>query len=243
MGHGVGAASDATAAQPLSPTSDGRFDTALVMLAGIDVQIDRTPVLRGLNLRIDPGEVVGVTGANGCGKTTLLRVLATLSAPTAGHGHVLGAELGSRASARVRARIGLIGHLSPWYPQLTLRENLGFLARLGGCGDGAAAAALRAVGLGRAGGRRADGCSAGMLRRAELAWILLADPTLLLLDEVHTGLDAAAVGLVDHVVERAQRRGGAAVLVSHDHHRLEALADRRLELSDGRLVTPAGASS
>jgi heme exporter protein A len=209
---------------------------ALVTLAGIGVDLERTPVLRNVDLVIQPGEVLGVVGPNGCGKSTLLRVLATLLRPSTGGGEVLGAALGGRMCWGVRPQIGLVGHGSGLYPRLTLAENLRLVARLTGRADEAAARALADVGLAGAGHRRAEQSSQGMLRRVDLARVLLAEPRLLLLDEPHAGLDAAAFGLVDLLVHRCRERGGASVLVSHDVARLRAAVDRVVEIVDGRVV-------
>ncbi|WP_219418042.1 ABC transporter ATP-binding protein [Pseudonocardia nigra] len=211
-------------------------EARLVCLDRVDVTVQRTPVLRRLDLELRPGEVLGVLGANGSGKTTLLHLLATLIAPSAGGGHVLGAALGASGCAAVRPRIGLIGHQPALYPQLTLAENLQFVARLTGRTADAADRALTAVGLAGAAQRRADRCSQGMLRRTELARVLLTEPLLLLLNEVHAGLDSAATGLVDEVVRRVRERGGGCVLVSHEPDRLTGLADRLVRVLDGRAV-------
>lgn len=205
----------------------------LVRLRGIAVELGRTPVLRGLDLDIAPAELVGVLGANGSGKSTLLRVLATLQRPAAGTGFVLGARLDTAECARVRPRICHLGHETALYPQLSLRDNVRFVARLTGRGEAAVDRVLATVGLTGAAGRLAQACSHGMLRRTELARALLLEPRLLLLDEPHAGLDPAAAGLVDHVAARVCGTGGATVLVSHEHDRLGTLADRVVEIVDG----------
>lgn len=201
----------------------------------MSVTVDRTPVLRGLTLTVGAEEAVGLVGANGSGKSTLLRLMATLLLPAAGKGQVLGARLGTREVERVRPGIALVGHTPALYPRLTLGENLAFYCRLTGTAIDAAEAALRTVGLSRAADRPADRCSHGMLRRAELARVLVAGPRLLLLDEAHAGLDRASAGLVDVVVDEVRGRGGGAVVVSHERSRLEATVDRILEIEDGAL--------
>lgn len=215
---------------------------AAVMLRGVGVVLDRTPVLRGLDLLVGAGEVVGLAGANGSGKSTLLRVLATVLAPSSGHGEVLGAALGTRRSREVRPRIALVGHSPALYPQLTLRENLHFVARLTGRPEQAADDALERVGLARAAGRRAAHCSQGMARRAELARVQLTEPALLLLDEAHAGLDATSVGLLDELLGQIRRRGGGAVVVSHEPRCLAERADRVVQLAEGRIGAVPGGS-
>ena len=197
--------------------------------------VERTPVLRGVDLTVAAGEAVGLVGGNGSGKSTLLRVLATLLAPRSGTAHVLGARLGTREVERVRPAIAMVGHAAALYPRLTLAENLRFWCRLSGRDAGAAGAALRMVGLERAADRPADRCSHGMLRRAELARAWLASPRLLLLDEADAGLDRSSAALVDLLVTEARGRGGCAVVVSHEQERLGSTVDRLVEIEAGAL--------
>lgn len=212
----------------------------IAALSGVDVNVHRAPVLRGLDLAIRAGEAVGLVGPNGSGKTTLLLVLATLLRPVAGSGHVLGADLvrrdGGRSLAKVRPSIALVGHTPAMYEQLSLLENLRFVAGMTGRPDREVDAALAAAGLAAAAGRRVSACSHGMVRRAELARVLLTRPRLLLLDEAHAGLDQSSSALVGLVVNGVREAGGAGVLVSHDPHRLHDLVDRVLELRDGVVV-------
>lgn len=220
------------------PARHGARGAGLVELRGVSVAVQRTPVLRELDWDMATGEAVGVLGANGSGKSTLLSVLATLRTPCAGSARVLGAQLGTGECAAVRPWIALVGHTPALYPQLTLAENLRFFASLLGRSDRASDAALEAVGLTGARRRRAGECSQGMRRRADLARAMLVQPRLLLLDEVHAGLDAASVGLVDEMIRQVCRRAGGAVVVSHEQ-RLVSVTDRVVEIVHGRALRRA----
>lgn len=210
-----------------SPTS------LVARLSGIRVDVHRTTVLRDLDLEVVAGEVVGVLGANGSGKSTMLGVLATLVRPAAGGIELFGQPMSRQARATARARIGLVGHTPALYDRLTLAENLRLVARLTGRGEGHADAALARVGLSGAAHRPAVGCSQGMRRRAELARVLLTEPDLLLLDEVHAGLDADAVPLVADIVGSVTGRAGACVLVTHEPDRVGGLCDRLVRVRGG----------
>ncbi|WP_211374153.1 ATP-binding cassette domain-containing protein [Cellulomonas fimi] len=216
-------------------------------MESVRVDIAGTPVLRGLDLRLEAGEVVGLLGPNGSGKSTLLRMLAGLIPPAGGRCRVLGADIsadgaaGRAARAAVRTSVTLIGHQPALYPQLELGENLRLVARLTGRDETDATAALESVGLAAATHRRADQCSHGMLRRADLARALLTEPHLLLLDEAHAGLDRDSVHLVQVLTEAVRSRSGACVLVSHERDRLRPMVDRAVELVDGAVV-PASVS-
>lgn len=223
-------------------------DGPVAALESVHVNIAGTPVLRGLDLRLQAGEVVGLLGPNGSGKSTLLKMLAGLLRPVEGTCRVLGVDIGAdgaagrAARAEIRTSIALIGHQPALYPQLELGENLRLVARLTGRGEAHAASALEAVGLAAARHRRADRCSHGMLRRADLARALLTEPRLLLLDEAHAGLDRDSVHLVQVLTDGVRARSGACVLVSHERDQLRPLVDRAVELVDGAAVPAAVAT-
>lgn len=205
-------------------------------LDAVRVDLGRVPVLRDLELVITPGEVLGVLGPNGSGKSTLLGVLATLVRPAAGTVELFGRRLDAAGRRAVRPRIGLVGHTPALYDRLTLAENLQLVARLTGHSVDQVDAALAEVGLARAAHRPAAACSQGMRRRAELARVLLIRPSLVLLDEVHAGLDRDAAPLVDDLVRAvAGREGAACVLVSHEPARLAGLCDRLVRVRSGRV--------
>lgn len=225
-----------TAAQS-SRQPDRPLGRALASLRAVSVVIETTNVLERVDLELCSGQAVGLIGANGSGKTTVLQVLATLRRPRTGSGEVLGADLSGPIAAQVRRQICLVGHQPALYPQLSLRENLRFVAALFGRGDAAVESALEMIGLRRAADRRADRCSQGMRRRADLARVLIGEPRLLLLDEPDSGLDPAARELIDHLVAAVSGRGGAAVVVSHDRERLGGLVDDVVEVCAGKLVS------
>ena len=216
--------------------------TPIAQLSGVGVRFGRIPVLRGVDLTIDPGEVVGIVGPNGSGKSTLLRILATLLKPTEGSASILGAHIGSNGVLAARSGIALLGHHPGLWGELTLEENLTFVARMAGAPTDGVATALDQVGLGGAKLRRADHSSHGMQRRVEFARALLTKPQLLLLDEAHAGLDRAAQMLVNVTVSDVRRRQGAVVLVSHEPDRMLPLVDRTYHLEGGSLL-PNGPTS
>ncbi len=194
-----------------------------------------TTIVRDVDFTLASGEAVGLFGPNGSGKTTLLRVLATLHRPAQGEGRVLGADLAGPTRFDVRGAIGLIGHVPSLYPELSLQENLEFVAAVVDRPPTEVVAVLKAVGLAGAADRLASACSYGMQRRAEFGREMMRSPQLLLLDEPHSALDTTALGVVEHLVRSVCERGGAAVLVSHDRERVEKLADRTVELVGGTL--------
>lgn len=204
----------------------------LVVLDDAGVSLGGQPVLRGITLTLAPGTVLGVTGPNGSGKTTLSRLVATLARPDSGTATVLGAEVGSDRVWDVRPQIGLMGHAPSIIPELTLAENLEHAARLAGIDPAKGHRALSVVGLGEARDRRAQAGSQGMLRRAEIAMLLMRRCRLVIFDEATTGLDRDASELVGALIERTTGSGGAVMMVSHDASRL-SVCDRLITLSAG----------
>lgn len=196
-------------------------------------------ILRDLTLEVLPGEVVGVVGPNGSGKTTLLRLLATLVTPSSGAGWVLDAQLGSAEVYPVRHHIGLLSHIPAVIGELSLRENLEHAIRLAGEDPGRIDTALRVVGLDDAADRQGEASSFGMLRRIEVARLLITRPRFLLLDEAFSGLDSDAQDLIDALITRTDAAGGATVIVSHDPSQFHGRATRVMALEGGRLQVPA----
>jgi heme exporter protein A len=209
---------------------------SLVSLRNVALSVSSLSILEPLSLTINSGESIGVVGPNGSGKSTLLRILATLASPSEGEGTVLGANLGTWEVLGVRHRIGLVGHLPALTPVLTLHENLSFYARLAGTSSNRVEAALEAVGLAGAKHRRADDCSAGMKRRADLARLIIGAPELLLLDEPTDTLDRSARSLVGELVTATVEKGGAAIVVSHDRSNLVETIERVYSLENGTLI-------
>lgn len=191
-------------------------------------------VLSEIDLKLSPGDVLGVAGPNGSGKTTLVRTLATLVPIDKGSGSVLGRSLGAAESSR--REIGLIGHHPALIPELTITENLDHISRLRGIDTARVPGALDVVGLEDAADLRVEACSFGMKRRVEIAHLLLSKPRLLLLDEAVSGLDEAARSLIGALVGTVTARGGATLVVSHDRSHLDSLCTGVLALESGRLV-------
>jgi heme ABC exporter ATP-binding subunit CcmA len=208
----------------------------LVALDGVGVKVGATQILRDVDFEVGAGEVVGLFGANGAGKTTALRVIATLIRPAQGTGTVLGADLTSSDRYDVRRRIGMVGHVPGLFPELTLAENLRYAGRVAGVPNERVPEALAAVGLAGAADRLAGASSHGMQRRTEFARELMIDRSLLLLDEPHSALDRDAVDLVEGLIERKAAEGGAVIVVSHDRARINAIAHRSVELVGGTLT-------
>ena len=199
----------------------------------------RFPVLAGADLEVGEGEVVHLRGPNGAGKTSLLRAAAGLLRVTSGTAVVLGHDL-CVDRREVRREVGLLGHATFLYEELTVADNLRFALRAARVRDDGAAALERLGLAGRLRDVAVGRLSAGQRRRVALAVLVARRPRLWLLDEPHAGLDEGAREIVDTLVAEA-RAGGATVLIaSHELERAGALADRVLRVAGGR-VEPVAA--
>lgn len=203
--------------------------------------LGRFPALAGVDLDVAKGEIVLLEGPNGAGKTTLLRACAGLVPFTAGEAVVLGHDL-RRDRRTIRRQVGLLGHATGLYEELTVADNVRFWSRAAGGADDDAEAALATLGLdGRLRNVLVSRLSAGQRRRASLAAMLARRPELWLLDEPHAGLDHDARDLVDRLVREAASKGATVIVASHELERAEALAGRAVTIVGGVIETGARA--
>ena len=207
------------------------------------VLLGRFPALAGATASIDAGEVVLLRGPNGVGKTTFLRTCAGLLPPTSGRVEVLGHDLTVERRS-VRRHVGLLGHQTHLYDDLTVQDNLEFWAATTGVERTDALLAAQRVGVER---RlltvEVERLSAGQRRRVALASVVARRPRLWLLDEPHAGLDQDGRDLLDELLREAAQAGATVVLASHELDRAMAVADRVLTFAGGCVVANNGADS
>ncbi len=208
---------------------------ALLSLRGISKHFGRLAVLRGVDLDLHRGEIVGLIGANGAGKSTLLSIIAGLLPSSRGTRTFDGSTEGA-GSRTERARFAVVSHTAQTYPRLTATENLELFARLrvqAGAASEPVGTTLGRLGLGYAADRQAGTFSRGMLQRLALARALLGRPEMLLLDEPFTALDRPGRALLASVLDEERTRGSAVLLISHDLEALVSVADRIVLLEGG----------
>lgn len=197
----------------------------------------RTPVLRGVDLALEPGEVYGFLGHNGAGKSTTMKAILGLIRPDAGTVKIFG-EAG--ASERTRARIGYLGEEVGLYPQITGPEMLLLVGRLfrlpRADARKRADELLDLVGLSEKRALKIRHYSKGMRQRLGIATALLNDPDLLLLDEPYSGLDPVGRKQLRELLIDLKRRGKTIMMSSHIVPDVEAVCDRVGILSGGRIA-------
>ena len=191
--------------------------TEAVLTRGLAKSFDEWPVLWNLDLSVSWGQSLVLFGANGTGKTTLLRILATHV--WADHGTVAVAGHNLRTNPEyARRKIGVVGHRSLLYDDLTCRENLVYYSRLFGLKNHKPRVeeVLETVKLRDRADFRVRTFSNGMQKRASIARAILHRPDVLLLDEPETGLDRESVSILGELLSEWTDSGRSVVMTTHD---------------------------
>ena len=193
----------------------------------------------GLTLRVDPGRIYGLLGANGAGKTTALRVLATLLQPTSGSASVGGYDVAG-APERVRAQVGFLAASTALYGRLTARETIVYFGRLHGLAEPVLAERLARLAdeleLHEFLDRRCDKLSTGMKQRTSIARTLVHDPAVMIFDEPTLGLDVMAARTIVRFVRGCRDRGKTVIYSTHVMAEAEKLCDTIGIIHNGRLL-------
>ncbi|WP_167455043.1 ATP-binding cassette domain-containing protein [Amycolatopsis kentuckyensis] len=212
---------------------------AAVRVRGLVKTYGSTRALDGVDLDIPAGQVLGLLGPNGAGKTTTVRILTTLLRPDSGSAHVAGYDVLAEPD-EVRQRIGLSGQYAAVDENLTGYENLYMVGRLYGRKKAAARSRARELltrfRLEEAADRPAKGYSGGMRRRLDLAGALVAEPTVVVLDEPTTGLDPG--GRLDtwEVIKELVADGTTVLLTTQYLEEADQLADSIVVIDHGRVI-------
>lgn len=217
-------------------TAQPTLDPAIVV-RHLDKSYQDLHVLRGVELEVERGAIFALLGANGAGKTTIVKILSTLLRADAGTATVNGFDVVSHAGD-VREAISLTGQFAAVDDVLDGRENLVLVARLRHLDDpgGVADDLLVRFGLAAAATQKVSTYSGGMRRRLDIAMSLIGNPPIIFLDEPTAGLDAQARIEVWRAVRELADHGTTVLLTTQYLEEAEQLADRIAILHDGRII-------
>ena len=210
----------------------------VITVENLEFSYGTTPVLRGLDLSVEAGEVVCLLGPNGVGKTTLVENLLGSLTPTSGTVRVLGTDP-RRAGADFWARIGLVQQNWTDHPKWRVKDQLEWIrsvqltaaSRVIGVDE-----VLDAVGLADKADSRLSRLSGGQRRTVDFAAALMAAPELLVLDEPTTGLDPVSKARLHDLILARVDEDATIVMTTHDLAEAERLASRVLIMNEGRII-------
>ena len=219
------------------------MNESVIRTNGLTKHYGRIRAVDGLSLDVPQGRIFGLLGPNGSGKTTLMSMLLGLVRPTAGSFTLFGAAPERGGLERQLHRIGAIIETPSFYPYLSGRNNLAYFQGISGRGhSGELDSLLERVGLGGRGGDKFQTYSLGMKQRLGLAYSLLGDPELLVLDEPTNGMDPAGMAEVRELIRSMGDGGRTVILSSHLLNEVEQICDSVAILSHGRLIAQGDVS-
>ncbi|CAJ37072.1 ABC transporter ATP-binding protein [Methanocella arvoryzae] len=210
----------------------------MIKLTGVTKLYKHFAAVSDLNLEVRQGEILGIIGHNGAGKSTTLKMMVGLVAPTAGSVEILGRDM-SRDSTNVKRQIGYLPEESPLYENMTVEEYLLFFSELYGMPKKAAKARIDELlgSLKLKDQKKLTGeLSKGMKRKVAIARCLLHDPSLLILDEPNSGLDPLTSFFIIDYLKQLRGQGKTIVLSAHNLFHIEYICDRVAIMKDGRLL-------
>ena len=213
------------------------MDDSVIQTDGLTKRYGRVLAVDDLSLDVPRGRIFGLLGPNGSGKTTLMSMLLGLVRPSAGSFSLFGQPSAGSGLDRQLHRIGALIETPSFYPYMSGRNNLAYFQGISGRGDPVELDnLLEQVGLGGRGGDKFQTYSLGMKQRLGLAYTLLGDPELLVLDEPTNGMDPAGMAEVRDLIRDLAGEYRTVVLSSHLLHEVEQVCDSVAILSHGRVI-------
>lgn len=211
----------------------------ILSLTNVSKNYRKVDALKTINLELQQGEVLGLFGHNGAGKTTMMKLILGVISPSQGSVDVMGMAPDSKAAWHIRQKVGYLPENVSFYDQLTGLEVINYFAKLKGFSGKKcttqATDLLEQVGITHAMKRPVKTYSKGMRQRLGLAQAFIGKPKLLLLDEPTVGLDPIATQDFYHSVDQLKAQGSSIILCSHVLSGVERHIDRAVILSSGQM--------
>lgn len=212
------------------------MSTPIVSLINAGKSYQKLDALQSISMMLQEGEVMGLFGHNGAGKTTMMKLILGVISPSRGSVEVMGMAPDSKAAWHCRSKVGYLPENVSFYEQLTGLEVLTYFAKLKGFSKKQAIDLLEQVGITHAMKRQVKTYSKGMRQRLGLAQAFIGEPKLLLLDEPTVGLDPIATRDFYNTVDQLKSTGSSVILCSHVLPGVEQHIDKAMILSTGQLL-------
>ncbi|GAB6256815.1 ATP-binding cassette domain-containing protein [Peribacillus sp. NPDC055009] len=193
------------------------------------------PIVKGIDLIVEKGEIFGFLGRNGAGKSTFINMLTGIIQPNSGTYSLLGVK---GSNDQVKKRIGVMPDYSTLYGSLTAVEHLKFLSALSGnpAGKDRCIEVLQLVGLESHAHKKAAKFSFGMKKKLGIAQAIIHEPELIFLDEPTSGLDAESAIHIQKLIKDLQKRGATIFMTSHNLYEVEKICTRIAIMKEGQIV-------
>ncbi len=212
------------------------MNSPLVTLSNVSKSYKKLDALQSVSMSLNPGEVLGLFGHNGAGKTTMMKLILGVVSPNKGSIKVMGMAPDSKEAWHMRTKVGYLPENVSFYDQLTGLEVLTYFSKLKGFDKKHAITLLEQVGVAHAMKRQVKTYSKGMRQRLGLAQAFIGQPKLLLLDEPTVGLDPIATADFYRTVDQLKSQGTSVILCSHVLPGVEQHIDRALIMSSGKVL-------
>lgn len=208
----------------------------IICVDGLIKEYAGIKVVDGISFSVNKGEIYGLLGRNGAGKTTIMKILLGLANPTSGKVSILGKDMSVNSEKKVLKKVGCIIENPGFYSNLTGTENLEIFAKLRGLDQDSVKKALELVNLPYKDKKLFSKYSLGMKQRLAIANAIMHNPEILVLDEPINGLDPIGIAEVRELLKKLKESGVSILISSHILSELENVADRISIIDFGKMI-------
>lgn len=208
----------------------------IICVDGLIKEYAGIKVVDGVSFSVNKGEIYGLLGRNGAGKTTIMKILLGLANPTSGKVSILGKDMSVNSEKKVLKKVGCIIENPGFYSNLTGTENLEIFAKLRGLDQDSVKKALELVNLPYKDKKLFSKYSLGMKQRLAIANAIMHNPEILVLDEPINGLDPIGIAEVRELLKKLKESGASIIISSHILSELENVADRISIIDFGKMI-------